>query len=172
MRTVSPTLHRRLLDLAAIDAADAHDLVALARSFKLDAAAARSRLRGKNIALLCPRRADAEAGARRFDLAASALGARVAHVDPAPSWLQPEASIGAQAARLFESLYDAVDCEALPHGFAQRLQAELGLPVYDGLAGDDHPLFGLLPQVADDAAAPREEDRRALLQAALVGSLT
>jgi ornithine carbamoyltransferase len=170
MRAVSPTFHRRLLDLAALDAADAQVLVALARSLKHHAAGEPGRLRGKNIALLCPRGVDASA--RRFDLAASALGARVAHVDPAPSWLQPDASIGAQAARLFESLYDAVDCESLPRGFAHRLQAEIGLPVYDGLARDDHPLFGLLPQVADDAATPGEEDRRALLQAALVGSLT
>jgi ornithine carbamoyltransferase len=165
---VSPTFHQRLSVSSAIDAADASALVALARNLKRGAPVA-GRLRGKNIALLCS--GAAGEGARRFDAAASALGARVAHVEPAPSWLDPDVPIDAQAARLFESLYDAVDCEQLPPGFAQRLQAQLALPVYDGLARDDHPIFRLLPQVADDAAAPRDEDRRALLQAALVGSL-
>jgi hypothetical protein len=60
----------------------------------------------------------------------------------------------------------------LPHDFARRLQSLLAMPVYDGLARDDHPLFGLLPRVADDThTPPSDEDRQALLQAALVGSL-
>lgn len=166
---MSPTFHRRLLVTAAIDAADARALVALARSLKRSGATVPGRLRGKNIALLSTHAAGEDA--RRFDAVATALGARVAHVEPALSWLDADVPIDEQAARLFESLYDAVDCEELPPGFAQRLQARLALPVYDGLARDDHPIFRLLPQVADDAAAPRDEDRRALLQAALVGSL-
>lgn len=171
MCAVSPTFHRLLLESAAIDAADARALVDLARALKRfdNKERAPARLRGKNIALLSTHAGGQ--GARRFDAAATALGARVAHVEPAPAWLETDAPIGAQAARLFESLYDAVDCEALPPGFAQRLQAQLALPVYDGLASDEHPIFRLLPQVADDARTPRDEDRRALLQAALVSSL-
>jgi acyl-homoserine lactone acylase PvdQ len=96
----------------------------------------------------------------------------VAHVEPTPAWLHQSAPIDLQAARLFETLYDAAACEDLPHDFALRLQPLLAMPVYDGLARDDHPLFGLLPHLADDAQAPpRDEDRQALLQAALVGSL-
>ena len=164
---MSPLLHRRLLASAAIDADDARTLVDAALALKKTADA--SRLRGKNIALLCSERACDNA--RRFDAAASALGARVAYIEPAPAWLSDDPPIGAQTARLLESLYDAVDCEDLPADFARRLQAQLAVPVYDSLARDDHPIFGLLPSVAEGGQAPGDEDRRALLQAALVSTL-
>jgi ornithine carbamoyltransferase len=170
IRAVSPTFFRRLLDSAAIDAADARALVDTARALKRDAAAAPPRLRGKNIALLCARAEDE--CVRRFDAAASALGARVSHINAMPAWLRDDPPMGAPTARLLENLYDAVDCEALPAGFAQRLQAQLGVPVFDGLARDDHPLLDLLPQVVEHGVPPGAEDRRALLQAALVRSLS
>jgi ornithine carbamoyltransferase len=164
---VSPLLHRRLLASAAIDADDARTLVDAALALKKTADP--SRLRGKNIALLC---ADPDrACARRFDAAATAQGARVARIEPAAAWLREEAPIGADTARLLESLYDAVDCEELPAGFAQRLQAQLGVPVYDGLARDDHPILGLLSAVAGVGNVPGDADRRALMQAVLVSTL-
>ncbi len=110
--------------------------------------------------------------ARRFDAAASALGARVAHITPAPNWLQSDVPLSPETARLLENLYDAVDCEELPAGFAQRLQAQLGVPVFDGLARDDHPVFALLPRVAERDQTPGDDDRRALLQATLMSSLS
>lgn len=167
---MSPTFQRRLLVSAAIDAADAHTLVESARALQRSAADASTRLRGKNIALLCTQ-TDGDC-ARRFDSAASALGARVAHIMPAPNWLHGDAPLNPETARLLENLYDAVDCEELPAGFAQRLQAQLGVPVFDGLARDDHPVFELLPRLAERGQAPQDEDRRALLQAALLGALT
>ena len=166
---MSPTFHRHLLGSAAINAADSRALVESARALKRGGAALPTRLRGKNIALLCSERACDSA--RRFDAAASALGARVAYIEPAPAWLSDDPPIGAQTARLLESLYDAVDCEDLPADFARRLQAQLAVPVYDSLARDDHPIFGLLPSVAEGGQAPGDEDRRALLQAALVSTL-
>jgi ornithine carbamoyltransferase len=159
MRPVSPTFQRRLLDSAVIDAADARSLVESARALRHGAADAPTRLRGKNIALLCTHTDGVLA--RRFDAAAAALGARVAHVPLSP-----------ETARLLENLYDAVDCEELPAGFAQRLQAQLGVPVFDGLARDDHPVFALLPRVADQDQTPDDDDRRALLQATLMSSLS
>jgi ornithine carbamoyltransferase len=167
---VSPTFSRRLLDSAAINAADAQTLVDAARAFKRSAATPPPRLRGKNIALFCVR-ADADC-VRRFDAAASALGARVAHINASPAWLRDDPPLGAPTARLLENLYDAVDCEELPAGFAQRLQAQLGVPVFDGLARDDHPVFGLLPRLADPRHAPDDDDRCALLQATLVSVLS
>ena len=171
---MSPTFSRRLLDSAAIDDADAQSLIDTARALKRGATAQpsmeSSRLRGKNIALLCAR-ADGE-WVRRFDAAAAALGARVSHINATPAWLRDDPPMGAPTARLLENLYDAVDCEELPAGFAQRLQAQLGVPVFDGLARDDHPVFALLPRVALRGAAPDEDDRRALLQALLVRSLS
>lgn len=168
---MSPTFCRRLLDSDAIDAADAQALVDLARALKRSGAAGPPlRLRGKNIALLC---AQSEGqSALRFDAAASALGARVSRINATPAWLRDDPPLGAPTARLLENLYDAVDCEALPAGFAQRLQAQLGVPVFDGLAGDAHPVLGLLSQVVERDAPAGEDDRRALLQATLVRSLS
>jgi ornithine carbamoyltransferase len=170
MRAVSPTFSRRLLYSAAIDAADAQALIDTARALKRGAAAQAPRLRGKNIALLCAR-AEGDC-VRRFDAAASALGARVSHINATPAWLRDDPPMGPPTARLLENLYDAVDCEELPAGFAQRLQAQLGVPVFDGLARDTHAVFGLLPRVVERGAAPGEDDRRALLQATLVRSLS
>lgn len=170
MRLVSPAFQRRLLVSAEIDAADAQALVEAARALRRRGAQRGTPLRGRNIALLCSR--GGGEGARRFDAAASALGARVAHIQPAPGWLQADAPIGDQTARVLESLYDAVDCEDMPAGFAQRLQAQLGVPVYDGLARADHPIARLLPRLAEGDHEPDDEDWCALLQAALVGSLT
>ncbi len=167
---MSPTFQRRLLASAEIDAADARALVDSARALKLGAADVGARLRGKNIALLCAE-PDGEC-ARRFDAAASALGARVAHITATPVWLRDEPPMAAQTARLLENLYDAVDCEELPNGFAQRLRTQLGVPVFDGVARDDHPLYALLPEVADSGRAPDDDDRRALLQAVLLGGMT
>lgn len=168
---MSPAFHRRLLASSSIDATDARALVATARDLKRarDAAKSPLPLRGKNIALMC-----AQPGcdcARDFDEAASALGARVARIEPEADWLRPEAHVGADTARLLEHLYDAVGCEEVPPGFAQRLQEDLGVPVYDSLARGDHPLFRLLPDVADAGVAPGPADRRALLQAVLVRTL-
>jgi ornithine carbamoyltransferase len=166
---VIATLHRRLLGSPALEPADAHALVESARALKRYPATVPARLRGKNIALLCPR-PDAEC-ARRFDAAASALGARVARIDPAPGWLGEQGALDDETARLLENLYDAVDCEELPADFARRLQAQLGVPVYDGLARDDHPIFRLLPDVAGSGSTPDAADRCALLQATLVSTL-
>jgi ornithine carbamoyltransferase len=169
IRPVSPTFQRRLLGAPAIEPADAQALVASARAIKRRPDGMLTRLRGKNIALLCARpECDC---ALRFDAAASALGARVARIEPAPAWLGDGAALGADTARLLESLYDAVDCEEVPPGFARRLQAQLGVPVYDGLARVDHPIFRLLPDVAGAGRAPDDDDRRALLQATLVETL-
>lgn len=167
---MTPTFSRRLLDSAAIDAADAQALVASARTLKRQDAELPTRLRGKNMALLC---AEPEgACARRFDAVASALGLRVARITPSPAWLRDDMPLGAETARLLENLYNGVDCEELPAGFARRLQAQLGVPVYDGLARDDHPLFDLLPQLVERGHTADDDDRRALVQAALLSTLT
>lgn len=149
---VNPLLQRQLLSLAPLDEHSAAALLAAARALRRGDGAP---LAGKNIALMCGATAHALTGA--FLEAATALGARVARIDPA----QP----GTDMARLIEHLYDAIDCEALPPGFAIELQERLAVPVFDGLAREDHPMFALLAQ--DGAAL----DRRVLRQAALVSTL-
>ena len=146
---MNPPLQRHLLSQTPLDAATASALLAAARSLqRVDGMP----LLGKNIALMCGGAAG-DAG-NAFSEAATRLGARVARIEP----VQPDAG----GARLIEHLYDAVDCEALPAGFAQALQQRLSVPVFDGLARDDHPMLALLDGTLD---------RRALVQAALVSTL-
>jgi hypothetical protein len=148
-RAVNAPLHRQLLSLVPLDAAAAEALRATARALQRAESAP---LAGKNIALMCgAEAADAELALAE---AATQLGARVARIEPA----QPEAG----RARLIEHLYDAVDCEALPPGFAQELQERVSVPVFDGLTRHDHPLFLLIDGTLD---------RRSLVQAALVSTL-
>lgn len=149
---VNSLLHRQLLSLAPLDDHSAGTLVAAACALRRGEGAP---LAGKNIALMCGAPVPDLAGA--FVDAATRLGARVACIEPA----QP----GTDMARLIEHLYDAVDCEALPPGFALELQERLAVPVFDGLAREDHPMFALLTQ--GGAAL----DRRVLRQAALVSTL-
>lgn len=164
---MNPPLHRQLLSQAPLDAATARALLAAARSLKASADHD-TPLRGKNIALMC----GSETGdAQLFAEAAARLGARVARIEPAPDWLRGDAEPGAETVRLLEHLYDAVDCESLPPGFAKHLQAQMGVPVYDGLARADHPIFGLLGELASPGSAADPADRRLLLQAALVSTL-
>ena len=75
-----------------------------------------------------------------------------------------EAEPSADTARLLDHLYDAVDCEALPPGFAQRLQEHLDAPVYEGLAQADHPIYRLLPALSAHGSTSDATDRRALLE--------
>lgn len=166
-RAVNPPLHRQLLSQAPLDPTTARALLSAARSLQ-HAADQDAPLRGKNIALMC----GSESGdAKLFAEAAARLGARVARIEPAPAWLRGESQPGADTVRLLEHLYDAVDCEALPPGFARHLQEQMGVPVYDGLARADHPIFGLLGELVPPGQANDAGDRRLLLQAALVSTL-
>jgi ornithine carbamoyltransferase len=168
---MTPVSHHSLLDAQPLAAADERMLVNTARGLKRAAAdgTASTPLRGKNIALLC---ADADcACAREFDAAARSLGARVSRIDPEPDWLRGDVSPSPDTARLLGRLYDAIGCEEMPAGFAQRLQHQVGVPVYDGLARGDHAIARLVPQVAEPGAAPDPLDRHYLMQAVLVETM-
>ncbi len=167
---MNPPLHRHLLCPAPLDASSARALLAVARSLRQAVGGDAAPLRGKNIALMCGDVA-AENAVRLFAEAASGLGARVARIDATCTWLHGQAQPGVDTARLLQHLYDAVDCEALPAGFAARLQSLLEVPVYDSLAREDHPMFDLLAQLVPPGRAPVADDRRVLVQAALVSTL-
>jgi ornithine carbamoyltransferase len=150
---VNPPLQRHLLSQTPLDAATASALLAAARALK-ESGEAEAPLRGKNIALMC---GSDSSDARLFAEAAARLGARVARIEPAPAWLRGESQPGADTARLLEHLYDAVDCEALPPGFARHLQEQ----------AEDRVVGALEPPGQASTAA----DRCLLLQAALVSTL-
>ena len=159
-------LHRHLLHLAPLDDPAARALLSVARSLR-QAVEGAAPLRGKNIALMS---GEHDAGQLLID-AATRLGARVARIEPEPAWLRGESQPGADTARLLQHLYDAVDCEALPAGFAAQLQSLLEVPVFDGLTREDHPLFALLHELVPPGTAPAAADRCLLVQAALMGTL-
>jgi ornithine carbamoyltransferase len=163
---VNALLHRHLLSLAPLDDPAARALLAAARALRQAADMTTPPLRGKNIALMC----SGDAGHLLID-AATRLGARVARIEPAPAWLRGESRPGADTARLLQHLYDAVDCEALPAGFAAQLQSLLEVPVFDSLAREDHPMFALLAELVPAGRVPAADDRRVLVQAALVSTL-
>jgi ornithine carbamoyltransferase len=169
----APLLQRNLLTLAPLDGPTSRALLAAARALRQTAGGA-APLRGKNIALMCSNlRGDraTESAGHLFADAAASLGARVARIEPAPAWMLGEAQPGADTARLLQHLYDAVDCEALPAGFATQLQSLLEVPVYNSLASEDHPMFALLGELVPSGRAPAAADRRVLVQAALVSTL-
>jgi ornithine carbamoyltransferase len=166
---MSAPLHRHLLFQAPLEGTAARELLAAARSLReVDCAPLPAPLQGKNIAVIGPAGAPMD---EDFAAAVTALGARVARIEPQAAWLKGEAEPGADTARLIDCLYDAVDCEELPPGFALRLQRRLDVSVYEGLARADHPIYRLLPSMASHRATPDATDRRALLQAALVSTL-
>jgi len=97
-------------------------------------------LRGRHLALLSP--VNTPHGPTPMQQAATELGARVAQVR---HW--HDGGVGAlqvqQLGRTLGRLYDAIDCPALPPALLHELQEAAGVPVFDGLDADTHPLRAL-----------------------------
>lgn len=110
--------------------------------------------------------------ARRFERAATGLGARVSRIGSAA--LLESRERAHHAARLLGSLYDAVDVLNSAPGRAHELQEIAGVPVYADLGGDGDPLHRLLPvfERAQVRACPADEPLLRLVQAVLVGTIS
>jgi ornithine carbamoyltransferase len=139
--------HRSLWSLDALSRRDVHNLAASARTLEraAQAGAPCRALRGKNIARLGEQPADAAGEA--FDRAATELGAQVTHIRPGESGLVRGGDVG-RTARMLGKLYDAIDCRGLPPELVLGLEHEAGVPVFNGLAGGDHPTRALLDLLA------------------------
>jgi len=125
-----------------------------------------SLLRGKNLALICAAANDADA--LLFQRAALDLGAHVAHIRPDLS--EPSTSaVFKHTARMLGRLYQAVECQGLPPAVVAEVGREAGIPVYDGLAGRDHPLAHLARFL--DGDGEEERNRRLIVQAVLVSTV-
>lgn len=141
-------------------------LATLAAVERLRAATAagtvRKPLRGKNIALLI---GSSPEGARSaLSRAASELGAQVAEV----SFTEPAGSASSNAdiralARMLGRMYDAIDCGAMTTATAQQMEKEAGVPVYQGLDMDDHPV-----RILADLMALREQRPPTATQASIL----
>jgi ornithine carbamoyltransferase len=124
-------------------------------------------LRGRNLGLLCP---DASTpAARLFREAAGELGANVTHI-AADSFAAGADRELVSTARLLGKLYDAVECQGLAPGVAQRLEALSGNVVCDGLAAEGGVVDRLVRQL--DGPSERPDNRRCVVQALLLRRLT
>ncbi len=140
-------------------AADILALFASARRLRADAHAGTvgGRLQGKNLALLVGRSPCGETSALRR--AAQELGARVSEVrftDPAGTKASDDIR---DLARMLGRMYDAIDCATLAPATVRRIEQEAGVPVYQGLALDDHPVRVLadLMTLCDHRPVPASE---------------
>lgn len=136
-------------------------------------------LRGKRLALLSDDHGSPAAAA--FRRAATELGAHVAFVRSGG----PQDAGPRSRAALLGQLYDAIECQGLPEAELRQLSREAGVPVFDGIGSEDHPLHALADQMTQQeladapdaarlakAAALQMRNRHHLLQALLCSVLT
>jgi ornithine carbamoyltransferase len=156
-----PLHHRNLWSLDGLSHTDVMALLDTAHALKRASAAgsAQRPLRGKNLALLSDKPAAGKPS--DFQRAATELGAKVAQVRAEES-----GSAGmSHAARLLGRLYDAIDCEGLDAATLQQIDREAGVPVFNGLADDDHPtrVLATLLDLQDRSDLPLARMRVAFL---------
>ena len=155
--------------LPSFDKMSPRELAALvedARSLQRAAEAGTTQplLRGRQLGLLCA--ADAgDADLALFDRAAAELGAHVAHIRPELTELTDLQQV-ANTAHALGRLYDALVCQGMAPALVQRLIADAGIPVYDGIASPDHPIAKAAARLGRASSAA--DRRRFLLQALLL----
>lgn len=143
---MTPTLSQQLLDHGGLPSAARRVVLEAARRAwrSTQARDGAKPLKGRHLAIAA--RDHGSPSALLFERAATGLGARVSHIGPEAVHVGDGRD--EIAARLLGSLYDAVDCAALPAEAARQLQRIAGVPVFSDLGGDDSPLRALLPALA------------------------
>jgi ornithine carbamoyltransferase len=117
---------------------------------------------GKNIALMV---CGASAAAQPFIAAVEQLGAKASQVGADMLAFDDEHELQ-RVARVLDRLYDAVECQGVPNARVQQLSELATVPVFNGIAGDEHPTARLAEQLDD--CGSRADARRWILQAALL----
>lgn len=142
--------YRHLWNAGELDAGELELLLAVARRMpELLDAHAHLPLQGCQLALLGrPQRG------QEFVEAMEALGARVSHLGAPASDFAAEPGT-AKAQRLLGRLYDAIECCGVPAAYVEALDAQAGVPVFNGLAEDTHPLRGIAMLLAMQAWSGR-----------------
>jgi ornithine carbamoyltransferase len=123
-------------------------------------------LKGKHLGLLTD--APEAHAATLFVRAATELGALVSHIRPSLSDLATQ-SVCRDTSQMLGRLYDGIECQGLPAQLAQQIGREAGIPVYGGIATEDHPTASLASLLAGDEAD--ECKRQLLLQAVMLATL-
>ena len=113
-------------------------------------------LQGRHLAVL-----GAPEQAQPFGEAMEALGARVSRLGAAGPEAAPEPDT-AKAQRLLGRLYDAIECCGVPPAYVEALDAQAGVPVFNGLADEGHPLRGIATLLAMRAWSDRPLDQLSL----------
>lgn len=144
---------RKLWSSQGLGGADVRRTFDLARRLKSNALLGEGQpLAGKNLAIL--RATPAQPEDSVFHSAATALGARVAHVWLGDS-IGPTGSALQNVPKMLGRLYDAVDCGNVSAIAASQIESQAGIPVYRGL--DTYPatvladLMALCEQLASGA---------------------
>ena len=128
----------------------------------------RCALRGKNLAVLCDARHEAEGEAEFFQRSATALGAQVVRLRPSLG----DGDAGEQVRHvgsMLGRLYDGIECIGMPPELVRRIGADAGIPVFEGISAESHPLSRL----ADRLPGGRSTigNRCAAVQAVLIAAL-
>jgi ornithine carbamoyltransferase len=101
-----------------------------------------------------------------FRQAAHELGARVVCIRPSVAQLAGPDAVR-ETARVLGRLYAAIECQGLPVSLVAQIRQHAGVPVFDGLAGAQHPSAAVVEQLGPEV----DLNRRCVLQAALLGAL-
>ena len=149
---------------------DASFLLDSARALGLAAAAGelQALLRGRKFGLLCEADGDGDGDGELFRRAAMELGAHVAHIRPSLTALSTPQQVQ-HTARLLGRLYDAVECQGMAADLVHQMGVDAGVPVYDGVACQQHPTAKLADLLDGDAC--RLDKRRFVLQAVLLSTV-
>jgi len=144
--------YRHLWNARELSAGELDVLLDVARRMPELLAANARPLQGRHLAVL-----GASEQAQPFGEAMEALGARVSRLGAAGPETAPEPD-AAKAQRLLGRLYDAIDCCGVPPAYVEALDAQAGVPVFNGLAEDAHPLRGIATLLAMRAWSGRPLD--------------
>jgi len=166
--------HHSVLALDRIAPRDANVVLEHARALQRAAQSGGlpASLRGRKFGLMCevdsPGEGTAANDAALFRRAAVELGAHVAYVRPSLSASSTPLDIQ-HTARMLGRLYDAVECQGMPAGLVQQMGVDAGVPVYDGIASENHPTAQLVGQLDGDSSLL--DKRRFVLQAVLLSTV-
>lgn len=144
--------YRHLWDARELSAGELDVVLVAARRMPEVLATNARPLQGRHLAVL-----GRPQGAQAFGEAMEALGARVSHIGAPESGSAPEPG-SAKAQRLLGRLYDAIDCCGVPAAYVEALDAQAGVPVFNGLAEDMHPLRAIAMLLAMQAWSGRPLD--------------
>jgi ornithine carbamoyltransferase len=122
-------------------------------------------LKGRRIGLLCEGSSES---ARLVREAAEGLGAQVVCIGQ--MWrVVPDLEDLHRTAEAIGRMYDAVDCEGMPPELLDAFHHHCGIPVFDGLGSNRHPIANLADLL--DGSSTESDRHRFIVQGSLLQAL-